>query len=49
MKFCKHCENKLFPVDEENKLWNKCLNCGFKEEYESSIVEKKNYNILDIL
>ena len=42
MEFCKECDNKLFPVEEENKLWNKCMNCGFKEEYKESIIEKKN-------
>ena len=43
MQFCKECENKLFPIEEENKLWNKCIDCGFKEEYNDSIIDKKNY------
>jgi DNA-directed RNA polymerase subunit M/transcription elongation factor TFIIS len=43
MQFCKECENKLFPVEEDNKLWNKCMDCGFKEEYTDIIIEKKNY------
>ena len=43
MQFCKECENKLFPVDEDNKLWNKCMDCGFKEEYTDYVIEKKNY------
>jgi hypothetical protein len=45
MQFCKECENKLCPIDEDNKLWNKCLDCGFKEEYNDFIIEKKNYKI----
>jgi len=43
MQFCKECENKLFPVEEENKLWNKCIDCGFREEYNVSIIEKTIY------
>jgi DNA-directed RNA polymerase subunit M/transcription elongation factor TFIIS len=43
MNFCKECDNKLFPVEEDDKLWNKCIDCGFKEEYKESIIEKKNY------
>jgi DNA-directed RNA polymerase subunit M/transcription elongation factor TFIIS len=43
MQFCKECENKLFPIEDENKLWNKCIDCGFKEEYNDSIIEKKDY------
>ena len=49
MQFCKECENKLFPFEEDDILWNKCMNCGFKEEYVGSIIEKKNYKILDTL
>ena len=43
MQFCKECDNKLYPHEEENALWNKCLDCGFKEKYEGSLVEKKMY------
>jgi len=43
MQFCKECDNKLFPVEEDEKIWNKCTDCGFKEEYNGSVIEKKNY------
>ena len=43
MQFCKECENKLFPIEEDNKLWNKCIDCGFKEECINSIIDKKIY------
>ena len=43
MQFCKECDNKLYPNEEENALWNKCLDCGFREKYEGSLVEKKMY------
>ena len=43
MQFCPECQNKLFPHEEEGFLWNKCKNCSFKEEYKSSLVEKKVY------
>ena len=43
MQFCKECDNKLFPIEDEDKLWNQCLNCGSKEEFLGSVIEKKNY------
>jgi len=43
MQFCKECENKLFPVEEDNKLLNKCIDCGFSEEYTESVINKRNY------
>ena len=43
MKFCNSCENKLSPIEENSSLWNKCTNCGFKEKYEDSIIDVKNY------
>jgi DNA-directed RNA polymerase subunit M/transcription elongation factor TFIIS len=46
MQFCKECDNKLFPHEEENILWNKCLDCGFKEKYESSVIEKKVFKTI---
>lgn len=41
MLFCSECDNKLYPSEEDNNLWNKCLDCGFREKYEQSVVEKK--------
>lgn len=43
MFFCKQCENKMYPLEEENKLYNSCNDCGFKEIYDGSIIERKNY------
>lgn len=43
MQFCKECENKLFPIEEDLKLWNKCLDCGFKEEYNETVIDRKIY------
>jgi DNA-directed RNA polymerase subunit M/transcription elongation factor TFIIS len=47
MQFCKECENKLFPFEEDNQLWNKCHECGFKEEYSEAIIDKKIYKNKD--
>ena len=49
MEFCKECENKLFAIEEDNKLWNKCIDCGFKEEYTSAVIDKKNYRNKDTI
>lgn len=49
MQFCKECENKLFPFEEDKKLWNKCVDCGFKEEYIEFIIDKKNYKNKDTI
>jgi DNA-directed RNA polymerase subunit M/transcription elongation factor TFIIS len=49
MEFCKECENKLFPIEEDGNLWNKCIDCGFKEEYKESIIEKKFYKNKEVL
>lgn len=47
MQFCDECENKLFPVEEDGQLWNKCVDCGFKAEYTESIIDKKIYKSKD--
>jgi len=47
MQFCKECENKLFPFEEDNQLWNKCFECGFKEEYLETVIDKKLYKNKD--
>jgi DNA-directed RNA polymerase subunit M/transcription elongation factor TFIIS len=49
MNFCKECDNKLFPMEENNKLWNKCMDCGFKEEYNNLIINTKNYKNKDTI
>jgi DNA-directed RNA polymerase subunit M/transcription elongation factor TFIIS len=43
MQFCKNCDNKLYPIEEDEQLWNKCINCGFKEEYTEFVIDKKVY------
>jgi DNA-directed RNA polymerase subunit M/transcription elongation factor TFIIS len=43
MKFCKECNNKLYPIEEEDKLMNICTDCGFKEEYTDNIIETRVY------
>ena len=44
VKFCiKNTNHYIEGLEEENKLWNKCMDCGFKEEYTDIIIEKKNY------
>ncbi len=43
MNFCPDCQNKLFPFEEEGKLWSKCRTCNFKEECTESLIEKKVY------
>ena len=43
MKFCSICENMLYSSEEENNLFLKCKNCGFKEEQKNAIVITKVY------
>ena len=45
MDFCKECDNKLYPLEDEDKLYLSCQDCGFKEIFEGSVVEKKNFKI----
>lgn len=48
MKFCKECNNKLYPTEEEDKLLNVCMDCGFKEEYTNNVVETRVYKTSQI-
>lgn len=43
MLFCPNCEFKIYPIEEEDKLYNQCLNCGYKDEFKSTIINKKIY------
>jgi DNA-directed RNA polymerase subunit M/transcription elongation factor TFIIS len=43
MKFCKECNNKLYLIEDNEKLMNLCNDCGFKEEFTDSIIEKRVY------
>ena len=49
MQFCKECDNSLFAVEENNKLYLKCVDCGFKELYNGCFIEKKNYKNKDVI
>jgi DNA-directed RNA polymerase subunit M/transcription elongation factor TFIIS len=41
MNFCKDCDNKLYPLEEDDKLYQSCKDCGFKEIYDGLIIQKK--------
>jgi len=43
MNFCKACENKLYPLEDEDKLYLSCQDCGFKDLYTGNVIEKKNF------
>jgi len=43
MQFCNECQNIFVPIEEDGRLWNKCIDCGFKEEYKNIVIEKKKY------
>ena len=43
MKFCSICENMLYSIEEDNNLFLKCKNCGFKEEQKNAVVITKVY------
>ena len=44
MEFCKTCDNKLYPLEDEDKLYLSCQDCGFKANYDTTVIEKKNFN-----
>lgn len=48
MNFCKQCDNKLYPLEEDEKLYQSCKDCGYKELYEGLIIEKKNFKTKSI-
>lgn len=43
MIFCPNCQNKLYPSEEEEKLYNLCMKCGYKDEYRNTLIHKKVY------
>jgi DNA-directed RNA polymerase subunit M/transcription elongation factor TFIIS len=45
MKFCKECNNLYFTKIIDDKLYNYCQNCGFKEFAEDPCILEKNYDI----
>ena len=48
MNFCKTCDNKLYPLEEEDKLYLSCQDCGFKEINENTVIERKNFKKKDV-
>ncbi len=43
MKFCKECNNLYFTKIIDNKLYNFCQNCGFKELAEDPCILERTY------
>lgn len=43
MNFCKSCDNKLYPLEDDEKLYQSCQDCGFKELYDGLVIEKKHF------
>ena len=43
MNFCKECDNKLYPLEDDEKLYQSCQDCGFKELYDGLVIEKKHF------
>ena len=44
MDFCKICNNKLYLLEEGNKLYLRCNKCGFKKKNKKKIIITKTYN-----
>ena len=43
---CKNCDNFMFTyIDEEQKIYNGCKECGNKEEYKEKYIYKTIHNI----
>jgi DNA-directed RNA polymerase subunit M/transcription elongation factor TFIIS len=42
MKFCPECNNLLYII-ETDKLYHKCKNCGFENEFKGSIILTRKY------
>jgi DNA-directed RNA polymerase subunit M/transcription elongation factor TFIIS len=43
MIFCPECENKIYPVEENDRLYHQCLKCGFKDEFRETIIHRRTY------
>ena len=44
MKFCNECNNLYFTKIIDNKLYNFCQNCGFKELADDSCILQRTYD-----
>jgi len=44
MKFCNKCYNKLYPYEDNQKLFYKCNDCGELQEYNEFIISETKYN-----
>ena len=43
MKFCKNCNNGLFPIEIEGQLFMVCKICEYKEQSDHIIIKKNVY------
>ena len=44
MKFCNKCNNKFYPIEDSQKLYYRCNDCGEQQEYDEFIISETNYN-----
>lgn len=44
MKFCNKCNNKFYPIEDAQKLYYKCNDCGEKQQYNEFIISETKYN-----
>ena len=44
IKFCKVCESMLHPLEDDDKLYLKCNDCGYKEENKDLVIFSKSYS-----
>ena len=43
MEFCSLCNNKMYLLEEESKLYLQCRTCGKKKKNKKSIIITKTY------
>ena len=43
MNFCETCNNKMYPFEENHKLYYKCQDCGSSKEHDNFIVSQTKY------
>ena len=44
MKFCNKCNNKFYPIENSQKLYYKCNDCGEQQEYDEFIISETKYS-----
>tara|TARA_B110000037_G_scaffold200443_3_gene241047 strand:+ start:2409 stop:2750 length:342 start_codon:yes stop_codon:yes gene_type:complete len=47
MEFCKNCNNKLYIVEIDNKLFLQCKKCGYKNKNKKTIIISKTYKFVE--